>query len=136
MSHYPLSSFVLELTMWMFFKVQGLKLCSKFNWIMLLTCKASFHGPSNYFGNATLSKPNMVCGLKNLFQTLYAYFSNSPKRHLELNNGEDELKRAKILFKMPTFLQFLLDIIMWCHFNGMLIMESYAYWIICTLNFF
>ncbi len=33
----------------------------------------------------TLSKLNMVCRLENLFQTLYAYFSESPKKHLEFN---------------------------------------------------
>jgi hypothetical protein len=39
----------------------------------------------------------------------------------------DELKRAKIDVKMSTFLQFLLDLSMWCHFNGMSIMEICAY---------
>jgi hypothetical protein len=33
--------------------------------------------------------------------------------------GVDELKQAKIDVKMLTFLQFLLDLFMWCHFNGM-----------------
>jgi hypothetical protein len=33
-----------------------------------------------------LFKLNMVCRLKNLIQTLYAHFSNNPKRHLELSN--------------------------------------------------
>lgn len=32
-----------------------------------------------------LFKLNVVCRLENLIQTLYAHFSNSPKRHLELN---------------------------------------------------
>jgi hypothetical protein len=46
----------------------------------------------------------------------------------------DELKRAKIDVKMSTFLQFLLDLSMWCHFNGMSIMEICAYWIIGILK--
>jgi hypothetical protein len=33
--------------------------------------------------------------------------------------GADELKQAKIDVKMLTFLQFLLYLSMWCHFNGM-----------------
>jgi predicted secreted Zn-dependent protease len=32
-----------------------------------------------------LSKLNMVWRLENLFQTLYAYFSISPKKHLEFD---------------------------------------------------
>jgi hypothetical protein len=35
---------------------------------------------------------------------------------------------------MSTFLQFLLHLSMWCHFNGMWIMESCAYWIIWILK--
>jgi hypothetical protein len=41
--------------------------------------------------------------------------------------GVDEYKQAKIFINMLTFLQFLLHIPMWCHFNGMLIMESCVY---------
>ncbi len=41
--------------------------------------------------------------------------------------GVDEYKRAIIFINTSTFLQFLLHISMWCHFNGMLIMESCAY---------
>jgi hypothetical protein len=37
--------------------------------------------------------------------------------------GVDELKQAKIDVKMSVFLQFLLHLFMWCHFNGMWIME-------------
>ncbi len=48
--------------------------------------------------------------------------------------GADELKQAKIDVKMSTFLQFLLHLSMWCHFNGMWIMESCAYWIIWILK--
>jgi hypothetical protein len=33
--------------------------------------------------------------------------------------GVDELKRAKIDVKISNFLQFLLHLSMWCHFNGM-----------------
>jgi hypothetical protein len=33
-----------------------------------------------------LFKLKMVCRSKNLIQTLYAHFSSSPKRHLELSN--------------------------------------------------
>jgi hypothetical protein len=33
--------------------------------------------------------------------------------------GVDELKQAKIDVKTSTFLQFLLLLSMWCHFNGM-----------------
>jgi hypothetical protein len=48
--------------------------------------------------------------------------------------GVDEFKWAKIDVKTSTFLQFLLHLSMWCHFNGMLIMESCAYWIILILK--
>jgi hypothetical protein len=51
-----------------------------------------------------LFKLNMVCRLENLFQTLYAYFSESPKKHLEFNKlveimetqGNKLLKNVKI----------------------------------------
>jgi len=33
--------------------------------------------------------------------------------------GANELKQAKIDVKTSTFLQFLLHLPMWCHFNGM-----------------
>jgi hypothetical protein len=39
----------------------------------------------------------------------------------------DEYKQAKILINTSLFLQFLLHNPMWCHFNGMLIMEICAY---------
>jgi hypothetical protein len=42
--------------------------------------------------------------------------------------GADEFKWAKIDAKTSTFLQFLLHLSMWCHFNGMWIMKSCAYW--------
>jgi len=35
------------------------------------------------------------------------------------HQGVDELKQTKIDLKMSTFLQFLLHLSMWCHFNGM-----------------
>jgi hypothetical protein len=50
--------------------------------------------------------------------------------------GVVELKWTKIDVKMSTFMQFLLNSSMWCHFNGMWIMESCPYWIIWILNFF
>ncbi len=46
----------------------------------------------------------------------------------------DEFKLYKIDVKMSTFLQFLWHLSMWCHFNGMWIMESCAYWIIWILK--
>jgi hypothetical protein len=45
--------------------------------------------------------------------------------------------KSKILVNTSTFVQFLLHIFMWCHFNGMLIMESCAYsliWILINLK--
>jgi len=36
-----------------------------------------------------------------------------------LQIGADELKQVKINVKMSIFLQFLLYLFMWCHFNGM-----------------
>jgi len=33
--------------------------------------------------------------------------------------GVDELKQVKVNVKMSIFLQFLLHLFMWCHFNGM-----------------
>jgi hypothetical protein len=48
--------------------------------------------------------------------------------------GAEEYKRAKILLNMSTFLQFLWLISMWCHFNGMLIMEICAYSLIWILK--
>jgi hypothetical protein len=50
------------------------------------------------------------------------------------HGGVDELKGAKIDVKTSIFLQFLLHLSMWCHFNGMWIMESYAYQIILGLE--
>jgi hypothetical protein len=49
-------------------------------------------------------------------------------------SGLDEYKWAKILVNMLTFLQFLLHISIQCQFNGMLIMESYAYSLIRILK--
>jgi len=48
--------------------------------------------------------------------------------------GADDFKWAKLDVKMSIFLQFLLHLSMWCHFNGIWIMESYAYWIIWILK--
>jgi hypothetical protein len=48
--------------------------------------------------------------------------------------GADEFKWTKIDVKMSTFLQFLLHLSMCCHFNGMRIMESCDYRIICILK--
>jgi hypothetical protein len=48
--------------------------------------------------------------------------------------GADEFKWAKIDVKMSTFMQLLLHLSMWCHFNGMWIMESCAYWILWILK--
>jgi hypothetical protein len=45
----------------------------------------------------------------------------------EVNLGVDEFKPTKIDVKTSTFLQFLLHLFIWCHFNGMGIMESCAY---------
>jgi hypothetical protein len=36
----------------------------------------------------------------------------------------DEYKLAKTFVKTSIFLQFLIHIPMWCHFNGMLMMEN------------
>jgi hypothetical protein len=35
------------------------------------------------------------------------------------HQGADEFKQTKIDIKMLIFLQFLLHLSMWCHFNGM-----------------
>ncbi len=51
--------------------------------------------------------------------------------------GVDECEWANILVNISTFLQFLLHVSMWCHFNGMLIMESCVHsliWILRTLK--
>jgi hypothetical protein len=48
--------------------------------------------------------------------------------------GANEPKQTKIDVKTSTFLQFLLHLSMWCHFNGMWIMKSCAYWIIWILK--
>jgi hypothetical protein len=48
--------------------------------------------------------------------------------------GANEFKQAKIDVKTSTFLQFLLHLFMWCHFNGMWIMKSCAYQTIWILN--
>jgi hypothetical protein len=49
--------------------------------------------------------------------------------------GVNEFKQAKFDVKMSIFLQLLLHLFMWCHFNGMWIMESYVYWIIWILKY-
>jgi hypothetical protein len=46
----------------------------------------------------------------------------------------NELKQAKVGVKTSTFVQFLLHLSMWCHFNVTWIMESCAYWIIGILK--
>jgi hypothetical protein len=58
------------------------------------------------------------------------FISKKTYHHL----GVDELKQAKIDVTMLTFLQFLLYLSMWCHFNGMWIMESCVHWIIWILK--
>jgi hypothetical protein len=50
------------------------------------------------------------------------------------NMGTDELKWTKLDVKTLIFLQFLIHSSMWCHFSGMWIIESYAYWIIWILK--
>jgi hypothetical protein len=52
----------------------------------------------------------------------------------QIRCGADEFEWAKIDVKTSTFLPFLLHLSMWCHFNGMWIMENYAYWIIWILK--
>jgi hypothetical protein len=60
-----------------------------------------------------------------------------PISHINnMSMSVDEIKRAKIDVKTSTFLQFLWHLSMWCHFNGMWIMESCAYWIIWILKKF
>jgi len=99
--------------------------------------------------------PSTIMEMHYLFSTCYPPYFNSKKtkgkkmiityntsfgkkyikcdveiEHLELLNaylGADELKRAKIDVKMSTFLQFMLHLSMWCHFNGMGIMKSCTY---------
>ncbi len=57
------------------------------------------------------------------------------KRHIDTDcKGADEFKWAKIDVKTSTFLQFFLHLSMWCHFNGMWIMENCAYWIIYNVS--
>jgi len=51
-----------------------------------------------------------------------------------INMGKYEFKRAKIDVKTSIVLQFLLRLSMWCHFNGMWIMEGCAYQMIWTLK--
>jgi hypothetical protein len=41
------------------------------------------------------------------------------RRKKRKQKGVDEFKKAKIDVKTSTFLQFLLYLSMWCHFNGM-----------------
>jgi len=68
-----------------------------------------------------------------MYHCLYVYelkvqlWSKAHRMFLIL--GVDELKQAKIDVKTSTFLQFLLYLFMWCHFNGMWIMENCVYWI-------
>jgi hypothetical protein len=51
-----------------------------------------------------LFKLNMFCRLENLFQTLYAYFSKSSKRHLKLNKLAKimEIQGSKLLKNVKT----------------------------------
>jgi hypothetical protein len=48
--------------------------------------------------------------------------------------GANKFKWTNIDVKMSTFLQFLLHLSMWCHFNGMGIIKSRAYWVIWILK--
>jgi hypothetical protein len=55
-----------------------------------------------------LFKLNMVCRLENLFQTLYAYFNESPKKHLEFNKLVEimETQGNKLLKKCQSKVDF------------------------------
>ncbi len=55
------------------------------------------------------------CFIKN-FSFIMAPLSQNP---CTKPRGADEFKQAKIDFKTLIFLQFLLHLSMWCHFNGM-----------------
>jgi hypothetical protein len=63
---------------------------------------------------------------------MYTYLEQNSfyffQRWMKVSSWAFKLKRrANILVNISTFLQFLLHISMWCHFNGMSIMESCAY---------
>jgi hypothetical protein len=55
-----------------------------------------------------LFKLNMVCKLENLFQSLYAYFIESPKKHLEFNKLVEimETQGNKLLKKCQNKVDF------------------------------
>jgi hypothetical protein len=55
-----------------------------------------------------LSKPSMVCKLENLFQALYVYFSESPKKHLKFNKLVEimETQGNKLLKKSQNKVDF------------------------------
>ncbi len=76
----------MELTEWLFSKVPKLELLN-----MQISDDYVLHIQGiqcmvhhTYLVVQVLSKLNMVNKLESLFQTLYAYFYKSPKRHLEL----------------------------------------------------
>jgi len=102
-------------------------LCTHINGSQFYFCfnTISFVTIGYYFNCLAMSQRRHLCfGI--VWRNKHELSCNVTSGNFNAQMGAYEFKQAKIDVKMTNFLQFLLHLFMWCHFNGMWIMESCA----------